>query len=302
MRFRRLDLNLLVALDALLTHQHVTRAAEELCVTQSGMSGSLARLREHFNDPLITRVGRRNVLTPLAESLVTPLRDILLRTDRLLSDRPEFDPTISDRQFSIICTDYVCDVLMSEVTTRVANIAPHVHIVLEGLRDDTIHRFNAGEIEFLILREELAVPSHPHTPLFSDSYVCIAWSGNKLVGDTLSLAEYLQLTHVDRVSEWSMSTRWRDIFQENLPTVRKVAVHASPFMVPRMVVGTQHIATIQARAAKNAAKHLDLRILPVPVKFPELKVVLAWQHHQADDPAVAWLRGVIQEVSHSLET
>lgn len=301
MRYKRLDLNLLVALDALLKHQHVTHAAQELYMTQSGMSSSLSRLREMFNDPLIVRVGRRNTLTPLATSLVEPVREVLIQTNRLLSERPGFDPARSDRQFSIICTDYVCDVLMDEVVTRVAAVAPHVRIVLEGLRDDTIHRFKAGEVEFLIIRDELALASHPREPLFTDNYVCIAWSGNRAVGASLSQQDFLTLTHVDRVSEWSVSTQWQSTLQENLPAARKVAVQTSPFMVPRMVVGTQHIATIQQRAAVSAAKHLPLRILPAPVKFPPLRLALSWQRHQVSDPAVLWLRGVIREVAAQLD-
>ena len=92
MRFHKLDLNLLVALDALLTHRHVTRAAERLCLSQSAMSGSLARLRTHFKDDLIVQVGRKMVLTPLGESLAQPLRDLLAQTETLINSAPRFDP------------------------------------------------------------------------------------------------------------------------------------------------------------------------------------------------------------------
>ena len=87
MRFHGLDLNLLVALDALLTHQNVTRAAEQLNLSQSALSGALARLREHFDDELVVPIGRRMEPTPLARTLAEPLHDILLKTKSLVIRR-----------------------------------------------------------------------------------------------------------------------------------------------------------------------------------------------------------------------
>ena len=92
MRFHRLDLNLLVALDALLTYQNVTRASERLCLSQSAMSGCLARLRAHFGDELIVQAGRRMVLTPLGQNLAHPLRELLTKTETLITAKPAFDP------------------------------------------------------------------------------------------------------------------------------------------------------------------------------------------------------------------
>src|SRR5690242_17340543 len=101
MRFRHLDMNLLVALDAILTYQNVTRASERLCLSQSATSGILSRLREHFEDELLVRNGRRMALTPLAQELAMPLRAILSDTEKLLSMKSAFDPATSDRQFTI---------------------------------------------------------------------------------------------------------------------------------------------------------------------------------------------------------
>ena len=101
MRFHGLDLNLLVALDALLTHQNVTRAAEQLNLSQSALSGALARLREHFDDELVVPIGRRMEPTPLARTLAEPLHEILLKTKSLVTATPTFDPQTSNRRISI---------------------------------------------------------------------------------------------------------------------------------------------------------------------------------------------------------
>ena len=97
MRFHGLDLNLLVALDALLTYQNVTRAAEQLNLSQSALSGALARLREHFDDELVVPIGRRMEPTPLARSLAEPLHEILLKTKSLVTTTPTFDPPGASR-------------------------------------------------------------------------------------------------------------------------------------------------------------------------------------------------------------
>ena len=122
MRFHRLDLNLLVALDALLTHRHVTRAAERLCLSQSAMSGSLARLRVHFKDDLIVQVGRKMILTPLGETIARPLRELLAQTESLINTAPRFGPASSDRTFTIIMSDsekHVPKASKAEVATAI---------------------------------------------------------------------------------------------------------------------------------------------------------------------------------------
>src|SRR5215472_18123748 len=115
MHFRQLDLNLLVALDALLMERNITEAGRRLHVTQSAMSGSLGRLREYFGDELLVQIGRKMVPTPLAETLAEPVREILLKVKATVDARPGFDPATSTRRFSLMMSDYVSTVLMNEV-------------------------------------------------------------------------------------------------------------------------------------------------------------------------------------------
>ena len=128
MRYHKLDLNLLTALKALLTEKNVTRAGEAVHITQPAMSGVLARLREYFGDPLIVQVGRKMELTPLAESLVEPLTDALLRIDATITTRPEFNPLTTNRRFSVVASDYSINVLLLEVLRRVHREAPGLSV------------------------------------------------------------------------------------------------------------------------------------------------------------------------------
>src|ERR1700682_90541 len=124
MRYHKLDLNLLTALKALLAEKNVTRAGESVHVTQSAMSGILARLREYFGDPLIVQIGRKMELTALAESLVEPVNDVLLRIDATVATRPGFARSSSRRLFSVVASDYVINVLLIDVLRRIHHEAP----------------------------------------------------------------------------------------------------------------------------------------------------------------------------------
>src|SRR3954467_5385369 len=99
MQLNRFDLNLLIALDALLREKNVTRAAERVFVSQPAMSAALHKLREYFNDPLLVGVGRERELTPRGESLVGSVRQTLLRRQMRLGQQPPFDPKTARRDF-----------------------------------------------------------------------------------------------------------------------------------------------------------------------------------------------------------
>src|SRR5205809_1062120 len=106
MHLQRLDLNLLVALEALLSTQSVTRAAEKLSLSQPAMSGALLRLRDHFGDPLIQRSGRNMVLTPFGADLAGRVGPLLEGFTGLVQMRPGFEAASSDRNFTIVASDY----------------------------------------------------------------------------------------------------------------------------------------------------------------------------------------------------
>src|SRR5579871_1564223 len=115
MQLSHLDLNLLVALDALLTECSITAAGRRVHLTQSAMSGALGRLREFFNDDLLTPVGRKMVRTAMGESLAEPVREILLQIKETIASIPAFDPATSKRRFSLMMSDYVATVLLPQI-------------------------------------------------------------------------------------------------------------------------------------------------------------------------------------------
>jgi LysR family nod box-dependent transcriptional activator len=296
MRFHGLDLNLLVALDALLTHQNVTRAAEQLNLSQSALSGALARLREHFDDELVVPIGRRMEPTPLARTLAEPLHEILLKTKSLVTATPTFDPQTSNRRISIIASDYSTEIFLLDLLTDVAREAPGIKIALEEHTTETFERFNRGEINLRIVPKCFAFEGHPHERLFDEKYVCVAWKENKQLGDLLTLEQYQSLQHVVRYSKGVLQTTFDQQYLDQVGLSRNVSVSVPAFaLVPRLVVGTQRIATVHARLAELYARSLPIRILAPPVAFPTLTEVLEWHYHEEDDPGLLWFRNVILE-------
>src|SRR5580658_4699424 len=161
MNLNRLDLNLLVALDVLLSERSITHAAERLNLSPSATSGALARLRVYFDDELLTQIGRRMVPTPLGESLETSVRDCLLHVQATVDIRPQFDPLKSKRNFRLMMSDYVSTVLMPAALRRLQREAPGITIELIGNENEPWEALARGEIEFLVLPQNFIRAGHP---------------------------------------------------------------------------------------------------------------------------------------------
>jgi LysR family nod box-dependent transcriptional activator len=294
MNFLKLDLNLLVALDALLTDPHVTRAAERLCVSQPTLSGSLARLRDYFQDDLIVQVGRRMALTPMGEALRLPLRDVLGDAEKLLSTKSHFDPASAERRFTITCTDYVWATLIGKVIRRLASEAPGIQLEYAGTaRDFAEHR-----VELLIVADRFALKDHSSRQLFQESFVCIAWSGNERIGESIGFEDYFAHRHI--VAYSPRQTLVSDWIAARHGMRCKIATRVPDFtMVPQSIVGTPYLATVPTRMAKHYAGHLPLRILEAPLELPVLTQVMQWHRHQETDQGMQWLRELIVDCCRS---
>ena len=292
MHFRQLDLNLLVALDALLAERNITQAGKRVFLTQSAMSGALARLREYFGDELLVQVGRKMVPTPLGESLAAPVRAILMQVQETLQARPSFDPATSARRFTLMMSDFVASVLMADVLRHLADRAPRIQFeILSNDIEVPADAIERGDTDMLVMPEQFLAPGHPSEPLFRDEYVCIVAADHPEVGDALTLEQYLSLGHVvvqfnrgrnPSVDEWMVG---------RLGLTRRIEVIAMTFTaIPQYVAGTRRIATVHRRLAEQFARLLPLRILPAPIDLPLLAEAMQWHTQFVNDPGIAWLR------------
>jgi DNA-binding transcriptional LysR family regulator len=300
MESSQFNLNLLVALDALLAEKNVTHAGVRIHLSQSAMSGALNRLREFFNDELLVQVGRKMTLTPLAEELAGPLRDILLQVRATISTRPKFDPANSTRRFSLALSDYVTAVYMQNVLQRIERSAPRVTFELHSMGDRSVEALENGTLDFLIAPEAYLAADHPKEPLFSDTHVCIAWAKNKMVGKKLTLKQYLSLGHVIvHAFEGSMPS-YDEWFLKRFKYERRVEVVTQSFdAAPQLIVGSNRIATVGLRLAKKYAAFLPLKVLRLPVEIPPMVEFLQWHKSRNQVPVYLWLRSMLREKNHA---
>lgn len=303
MRHRRIDLNLIVALQALLEHRNVTRAALAMNVTQSTMSGILGRLRESFGDQLLVQVGRHMRLTPLAESLIGPSQNVIEHIDALLDTQPVFDPATARRNIVIATSDYVVTAFLGDLLSAIAEEAPGLRFELAPPVTDWGSEVDAGSIDYVIGPSHVSSLNHPSAVLFEDSYTIVAWSGNCLLGEgsTMPLAQFESLGHV--VFHAAGRPWFEQWYFTEYGNSRRIEMLVSGFnQIPPLVVGTNRIATVQTRLAVRAAEYLPLRLLQLPMRVPPLVEVLQWSRHRQSDPVHSWLRGRLQAGAGRLAT
>lgn len=298
MNLQKLDLNLLVALDALLTEQSVTRAANRIFLSQPAMSGALTRLREHFQDELVVRVGRSMVLTPFGASLAPRVTELLAAISEVIGSRPGFDPATSDREFTVVASEYLLAVFLPLVTARIATVAPRVTLNIQLRASDHEQRMLAGGVDVAMTVQGLALPAHPVVPLFQDEYVCVAWQGNSRIGEALTVEDFLACGHVVRSMSRDHTFTLEESWLSTHGYQRKVALRVPTFdSLPRMIIGTDLIAPMQRRLAEMSAEVHSIRILPHPAKVPPLVAVLQWPSFREDDPGNRWLRQLVQDTA-----
>jgi DNA-binding transcriptional LysR family regulator len=294
MRFRHLDMNLLVALDAILTYQNVTRASERLCLSQSATSGILSRLREHFEDELLVRNGRRMALTPLAQELASPLRAILSDTEKLLSMRSAFDPATSDRQFTIACSDYVWATLILDLVAEFRMTAPLVNIYYQGPST----RFYKTDIDLLIVPDRFKLDDCHFIALPPSPYVCLVWKDNERIGDSITLDEFLEVRHAQAFSE--RTTFIESWFVRQFGKAPQAGITAPSFtLLPEALIGTDFVTMVPQDLAERALARLPVRTVSVPFELPIMRDVLQWRPSHDGDPGLQWLRDeVVRMAGH----
>lgn len=300
MNVSAVNLNLLVAFQALFEELSVTRAARRAGVTQPAMSNTLSQLRALFGDPLFLR--HRTGLQPTARArdLAEPVRQGLALLQAALSGS-RFEPSRSEQRFTIAASDYVELVLLPALLRRLARDAPGVRL---ALRPWSLHEappeLARGELDLMLGFYDKLPPRHLEQSLFADEYVCVVRRRHPTVKTRLTLSRYLQLSHV-LVSSRADSPGSVDRALAALGKQRTVGARVSHFLtVPVLVSQTDYVAALDRRVAEVFARPLGLKLFPPPLKLPKGNVGMVWHEQQDAEPAQRWLRGVIAEVAASL--
>jgi DNA-binding transcriptional LysR family regulator len=297
-----IDLNLVVALDALLAARSVTRAAGKIGLSQPAMSHALARLRLLFDDPLLVRTPRGMVPTPRAEDLIAPIRRSLAELERTLQRPAPFDPSTARRSFTVAAVDYSEVVVLPALLGRLSREAPGVDLLVRQLRMDRIDEelsVGTSDLAMGVLLGEERAGSYQQR-LFQDRFVCVVRRDHPEVKETMTLEQYVGLRHALIAPRGTRGGLVEDALGK-LGLSRRVVLAVPQFLVaPLVIAESDLVLTLAERLARTLVQTLPLRIVPLPLEMPGFSTTQFWHERQHQDPAQIWLRGVIAEICRSL--
>jgi DNA-binding transcriptional LysR family regulator len=303
MELTSVDLNLLVALDALLDERSVTRAADRLGLSQPGMSNTLARLRRLFGDPLLVREGLTLVPTPRADSLRQPVQEALALIRHALDNRDGFDPATGHATFTVSCSDYSLLMLIGPLVRHLAATAPGLTIQVVPRAADAVRLLRDGEADFVIEPVEIMPDvTLPRMRLFTDRWLCCVWEGTTEVGDRMTMETYLRLGHVVYSAARGHPISLVDTHLAQAKVPRRIEFTVESFLLaPFLLQGTDLVTVVPERAAGHLRRTAAVRFLEPPIQLPSITEMLWWSPRHTMDPAHAWLRARISEIAAELD-
>ena len=287
---RRLDLNLLVTLEALLAERNVTRASERLHLSQPAVSAQLARLRALFGDPLLIPARRGMTPTAKALELLEPLREALDRVRGTLGAHASFDPATAERVVAIACTDYLQTVLLAPLAIALRTRAPGLRVAIRQLDPARLEAQMArGEVDLALMTPSDAPAGLRSRPLFEERYVLVGRRRHPRLRKQLGVDDFAQLEHIVVSPRGGGFASPVDAALAALRRRRTVVLSAASFLfVVELVAESNFVALVPERLARARAG--ALRIAECPFAVPGFTVAMVWHERNHAHAAQRWLR------------
>jgi DNA-binding transcriptional LysR family regulator len=312
LNINRIDLNLLVYLDALLRERNVTQAANQLNLSQPAMSNGLRRLRELFDDPLLVRTSEGMTPTERALELEPIVREVLTQIDRAVQPRSEFDARNAQRVFRIMASDYAESTLFPAVLGKLRNLAPGLTLDIMTPSDVSFLDVERGKVDMVINRFDAMPQSFHQIHLWNDTFSCVLSPENPVLED-FTLENYLKANHV-WVSKTGMGIGvgvnpddvqrlgWVDLALNRLGKKRQIRVFTRHYQAA-MTLAEQNdlIVTLPTRAAQLKRDNPRVVLRKPPLDIPPLELKMAWSPLLQHNPANKWLRKLIADTARELD-
>jgi DNA-binding transcriptional LysR family regulator len=310
-KVNRIDLNLLVYLDALLRERNVTQAANQLNLSQPAMSNGLRRLRELFNDPLLVRTSEGMTPTERALELEPVVREVLSKIDQAVQPRGDFEAGTAQRVFRIMASDYAESTLFPSVLGKLRTQAPGLTLDIMTPSDVSFLDVERGKVDMVINRFDSMPQSFHQIHLWDDSFTCVLSPENPVLKD-FTLENYLQANHV-WVSKTGMGVGvgvdpsdvqrlgWVDAALNRLGKKRQIRVFTRHYQAA-MTLAEQNdlIVTLPTRAAQLKLNNPRVVLREPPLEIPPLELKMAWSPLLQHNPANKWLRKLIVDTAREL--
>ncbi|QGM47608.1 LysR family transcriptional regulator [Methylocystis heyeri] len=297
MDFRKVDLNLLVALDALLDERSVTRAAERLAMSQPALSNALHRLRGLFADPLFTRGQRGLIPTARALELALPIKGLLRGADELLQPQT-FHPAATTTEFKIATTDYMFVTLLVPLIERLQSDGPGIAVTVRSLESPDIpDRLARGELDLAISIPEFSAPHLQSRWLYTDRYVGAMRRHHPLARiRELSIADLCGHPHTLVAPAGGRVSGPVDDALARLGTKRAIRASVPSFLaLPYLLACTDLIAVCPERLSRTFGA--ELVVFEIPLNIPSFDVIAVWHARSHNDAAHRWLRQALAALS-----
>ena len=295
-----IDLNLLVAFDALMAERSVTKAGRRIGRTQPAMSAALLRLRGLFGDQLFVRAPEGLQPTPRAVELAEPLGRALREIGRTLGFAQEFDPALAQITFNIVLQEHAAFKLLPKLIGCLYEKAPATKLNVRSYaaRDEAIHLLDSGGADVAVGVPPSSAPGRIFTrPLFEELFVCVLRKDHPAANSPLDLETFLSLEHL-LVSPEGDCFGHTDTALAELGLKRSLALTLTQmYAAPLLVAGSDLIATLMRGVVEVAGYEDRLTMLEPPIPLASCEYVMSWHRRNDAHPAQAWLRECIQSVS-----
>ncbi|MFJ9019533.1 LysR family transcriptional regulator [Streptomyces sp. NPDC102259] len=294
-----LDLNLVLSLRALLEERNVTRAGQRIGLSQPAMSAALARLRRHFDDELLSRVGGQYELTALGRALLDRTATACDLLERVFSSRAEFVPGREEHEFTLLSSDYAVAVFGAELARTVHAEAPGVRLRFQrpptDVTEETAPLLGAADG---LLMPHGVISGFPAVELFTDGWAFLVAETNEEVGDRLTMDDLARLPWVTYQRTYDAPAA-RQLSMLGIEP--RVEVSVDSFQVlPFLVAGTRRIALVQQRLAEQLRGVAAVRVMAAPYEVVPLQEALWWHPVHTHDAAHIWLRETAARVGAEL--
>lgn len=312
MNISRVDLNLLVYFDVLLRELNVTRAADQLGISQPAMSNGLKRLRGLFNDPLLIRTSKGMTPTERASALKPVIRELLVGLEKAIEPKAEFNPFESEQVFRIMASDYAEATLIPLLIARLRNEAPKVILDIMTPSDVNFPDVEQGRVDMVINRFDSIPQSFHQKVLWKDSFSCLI-NRNHDVLKHFSLASYLDAHHV-WVSKTGMGIGvgmdpddvqrlgWVDEALAKIGAKRRITVFTRHYQAASSLAERQDlIATVPSKMARLQQDNPRVSIVPPPFDIPIIELTMAWGPLLQHNPAHKWMRELITQTAKMID-
>ena len=291
MHISRVDLNLFIVFEAIYAEGSVTRASLKLNLTQPAISHALGRLRLMFDDPLFVRQGHLMVSTPLARSIIEPVRHSLRGFEVTLNKLNRFDPASTEKEFTLALRDVLESTVLPPLMVALEQDAPHARVAAVQVdRRELEGELQAGTLDCAI---DVLLPLAPdirHARILADRTLVVARRGHPRLQGGITLDQYLAEEHI-LASSRRKGPGIEDFELSRLGMQRKIRLRCQHYFAAcRVVSQTDLLLTMPERYARVANQQFDNQLLPLPLEMPAWDVYLYWHANVEDDPANRWLR------------